>query len=294
MAKHRIRANKNWYGYLFIAPACIALLGLVVYPLLYGIFISFFDTNLVTKWNFVGLKYFTELVQKPDFFRKLGLTFYFTFFVVLGHIFFGVLMAILLNAKVKGRLFFRALLILPWIVPEVVVGTVWKWIYNPMYGLLNNLLMSMHVISEPMLWISDVKLAMPAVIIACIWKGFPMVMMMTLAGLQTISPDYYEAAAIDGASKAKAHWYITMPLLIPVMLVVFVLDTVWWFKHFNIVYVMTGGGPVDATNVVAIDIYRTAFESFQFGRSSAMAVVVMIICFIISAVYRRLLGRENY
>lgn len=294
MANRRIRANKNWYGYLFIAPACIALLGLVVYPLLYGIFISFFDTNLVTKWNFVGLKYFAELVQKPDFFHKLGLTFYFTFFVVAGHIFFGVLMAILLNTKVRGRLFFRALLILPWIVPEVVVGTIWKWIYNPMYGLLNNLLMALHIIEEPMLWISDVNLAMPAVIIACIWKGFPMVMMMTLAGLQTISPDYYEAAAIDGASKAKAHWYITMPLLIPVMLVVFVLDTVWWFKHFNIVYVMTGGGPVDATNVVAIDIYRTAFESFQFGRSSAMAVVVMIICFIISAIYRRLLGRESY
>ena len=293
MVGKRYVANKQQQGYLFIAPAAIALILLVLYPLIYGIVISFYDTNLVNKWNFVGAQYYLELIRKPAFLNSLKTTFVFTGQVVFGHIVFGVVMAFLLNTKILGRLFFRALFILPWIVPEVVVGVVWKWIYNPMYGLLNSVLTYLNIISEPLLWISNPTMAMPSVVAACIWKGFPMVMMMTLAGLQTISPDLYEAAEIDGAHKLQIHYYITMPLLVPVMLVVFVLDTVWWFKHFNIIYVLTGGGPVDVTKVVAIDIYRTAFDSFQFGRSSAMAVIVMLICLLISIVYRRLLGHDN-
>lgn len=284
-------ARQRRIGLYLMLPSALTLLAVSLYPLLYGMFLSFWNTNLVNKWNWAGLRYYIEYLTKPEFYERTWLTLRFTFFVVLGHIVVGMLIAIMLNKRnVRGMTFFRAIMILPWLIPEVVIGNIWKWIYNPMYGLLNNFLVMLGVPeAHNILWLSSVDMALPSVIFVCIWKGYPMIMMMSLAGLQSIPDELIEAATVDGANRWQVFWHVTVPSLIPVILFIFIIDTVWWFKHFNLVWVLTSGGPAGATNLLSVDIYTKAFSSFQWGRASALAVLVMFICFILGAIYRKAL-----
>lgn len=282
-----------WPGYWFILPALLTMLALIAYPLVYGVYISGFDTNLINKWKFVGLRYYIQAVTDPDFLHKIWLTFKFTFLVVAGNMVVGTLLGVLLNMEIRFRLLLRAILILPWLFPEVVVALLWKWMYNPMYGLFNFILQSLHLIDDAIPWLDDPNFAMFGVVIAAIWKGYPLVMILILAGLQSISKDLYEAAEIDGCTKWQLFRNITIPGLMPVILVTLILETVWWFKHFTIVWLLTAGGPVNATSVISIDIYRIAFESFHFGRAAATAVIVFVICFLISYLYRRFLADDD-
>lgn len=283
----------KWAGYWFILPALFTMLVLIAYPLIYGVYISLFNTNLLNKWDFVGIEYYLQAFKDPEFLHKIGLTFKFTALVVVGNLIVGTLLAVILNMKLPGRLFFRAILILPWLFPEVVVSLLWKWLFNPLYGLINHILDGLNLIDEPIAWLDKPEFAMTGVVIACIWKGYPLVMILVLAGLQSISKDLYEAAEIDGANKWKAFLNITIPGLMPVLLVTIILETVWWFKHFTIVWLLTSGGPVDATSVISIDIYKIAFQDFRFGRAAATAVIVFLICLVISYLYRRFLANDD-
>lgn len=280
-------------GYLFILPSVITLTLLVTYPLLYGVYISFFDTNLLNQWDFVRFSHYIDIFRNLEFVRSIVLTLKFTVLTVGGHFIIGLGLAMLLNRKLPGQTLFRAILILPWLLPEVVVGLLWKWIFNPMYGLLNHYLIKFNLISEPFSWLSNVSVAFGAVVIVCVWKGFPMLMLMVLAGLQTISEDLYEASKIDGCTSIQSFRYITLPSLLPVILVSLILDTVWWFKHFTIIWLLTQGGPANETNIVSIDIYKSAFEYFEFGKAAAMAVIVLLVCSLIGYVYRRMLNNDN-
>jgi multiple sugar transport system permease protein len=287
---HAIRDQRA--GHSFITPSLLVMLALIIYPLGYGLYISFFRTNLRNQWDFVGLKFYTQTLSDPDFIRSIGVTLLFAVLVVLGNLVVGTVLALILNTEMRFRTFFRAMLILPWLFPDVVVALIFKWIYNPLYGLLNYGLMSVHLIDKPFAWLDDPNLAFGAVVMSCIWKGYPLVMILVLAGLQSIPKERYEAASLDGAGPIKSFRYVTLPGLLPVLIVSIILDTVWWFKHFTIVWLMTSGGPIDSTKVVSIDIYRVAFQNFDFGRASAMAVIVFLICLLISIVYRRLI-RDN-
>jgi len=269
------------------------MLVLIAYPLLYGVYISGFNTNLLNKWDFVGLKYYIQILSDTEFLNKIWITLKYAALVVAGNFVVGMSLALLLNREIKFRLLFRAILILPWLFPDVVVALLWKWLYNPLYGLFNYLLQSLHLIKTPIEWLDSQHFALFGVAIASVWKGYPLVMIMLLAGLQSISKDLYEAAEIDGCNKWQLFRHITIPGLMPVTLVVLILETVWWFKHFTIVWLLTAGGPINVTSVVSIDIYRTAFQSFQFGRASAMAVIVFVICLLMSYVYRRLLETND-
>ncbi|UUZ84594.1 sugar ABC transporter permease [Paenibacillus sp. P26] len=280
-------------GYIFVLPAIITLMLLVTYPLLYGMYISFFNTNLLNQWDFVGLGHYSEIFGNLEFIKRIIVTLKFTVVTVGGHFVIGLGLAILLNRKLPGQTLFRAILILPWLLPEVVVGLLWKWLLNPMYGLMNYYLFKVHLISAPVSWLSDVSVAFWAVVAVCIWKGFPMLMLMVLAGLQTISEDLYEVAKIDGCTGMQSFRYITLPGLLPVLLVSLILDTVWWFKHFTVVWLLTQGGPANETNIVSIDIYKSAFEYFEFGKVAAMAVIVLLVCSLIGYAYRRMLNNDN-
>jgi multiple sugar transport system permease protein len=285
--------SSSWSGYWFILPALLTMLVLIAYPLLYGVYISGFNTNLLNKWDFVGLKYYIQILSDTEFLNKIWITLKYAALVVAGNFVVGMSLALLLNREIKFRLLFRAILILPWLFPDVVVALLWKWLYNPLYGLFNYLLQSLHLINTPIEWLDSQHFALFGVAIASVWKGYPLVMIMLLAGLQSISKDLYEAAEIDGCNKWQLFRHITIPGLMPVTLVVLILETVWWFKHFTIVWLLTAGGPINVTSVVSIDIYRTAFQSFQFGRASAMAVIVFVICLLMSYVYRRLLETND-
>jgi len=283
---------KKIIGYFFILPAMIAIFALVFYPMTYAGYISLFETNLVTKWDFVGLgNYIRTLAGHGVFWQSMRITGIWTFFVVLGHFVLGMVLALLLNKRIKGRTFFRIIFFLPWVVPTVAAAVIWKWLYNPTFGLLHYLLNSIGLVGRAGL-LENTSTALPAVSIVAIWKGFPFVMIMLLAGLQAIPVELYEAAEVDGAGKFHKFWYITLPQLRYVALVAGILDTVWWFKHFTMVYLLTGGGPVYATSIIAVNIYNKAFQDFYFGEAASIAMMVFFVCLTISIIYRKVLEYE--
>jgi multiple sugar transport system permease protein len=277
-------------GLLFVLPALATMAALIVYPLAYGMFISFFSTNLINRWRLVGLDNYVSALQNSAFVQSLGTTAIYAGGTVGGTLVVGMIFALLLNQEFPGRTFFRVVLIIPWVLPEVVVALLWRWMYNPLYGILSYATGTIGIGSE---WLENPSTAMVGIIIASIWKGFPLVMVLLLAGLQSIGKELYEAAALDGANQVKSFVYVTLPSLAPVLLITLILETVWWFKHFTMVWLLTAGGPVDATKVVSISIYQTAFENFQWGRSAAMAVIVFIICLLASIIYRRVIRDER-
>lgn len=275
--------------YWFSAPAAFTILLLVVYPILYGIYISFFDTNLVNKWKFAGLRYYLQALTDASFLHSLMKTIIFTVTVVGGHFLLGFLLASVLNLNIRFRTLFRGILILPWLFPDVVIAYLFKWILNTQGGILNELLMHLKLTAEPVGWLSSSATAFPCVILVSIWKGYPLVMVQILAGIQTISVDMYEAAMIDGANPWQKFKYITIPALKPILTTILILDTVWVFKQFTLVWLMTSGGPGSATMVSAIEIYKNAFSYFKYGFASAQSVYILVICYLIGVIFRRLL-----
>lgn len=276
-------------GYKFISPSLLVMVLLIVYPMLYGVYLSFYNTNLVNKWKFVGLKYYIEAFTKPEFYTSVLLTFLFMILVVAGHFLIGFILASVLNKSFPGRTIFRVIFMLPWLFPETVIALLFTWIMNPMYGILNSILKSLGIISSNIFWLGSASLAFPAVVAVCIWKGYPLVMTMILSGLQSISSDLYEAAMIDGANKWQQFLHVTVPGLKPVMTTTIILDSVWWFKQYTLVYTMTGGGPGTATNLISLNIYGTAFNDLRFGKAAAWGIVVFAICYLISKLYRMVL-----
>lgn len=275
--------------YGFVSPASLTILILVVYPILYGIYISFFDTNLVNKWKFVGLRYYLQALTDASFLHSLEKTMIFTVAVVAGNFVLGFIFASVLNMNIRFRTIFRGILILPWLFPDVVIAYLFKWILNTQGGSVNELLLHIGLISEPVGWLSTSATAFPCVILVSIWKGYPLVMVQILAGIQTISTDMYEAAEIDGANMWQRFRYITLPALKPILTTILILDTVWVFKQFTMIWLMTSGGPGSTTMVSAIEIYKNAFSYFKYGLASAQSVYILVICYLIGVVFRRLL-----
>ena len=182
---------------------------------------------------------------------------------------------------------------LPWLLPEVVVALIWKWLFNPTYGLINFILNNLGIIDSDVSWFDSSFSAMAGIIFIAIWKGYPIVMIMMLAGMKNIPKERYEAAAIDGATRLQQFRHITLPGLKPIIVVTCILETAWWFKHFTIVWLMTNGGPAGATRVVSIDIYQQAFGNFEFGKAAAESVIILIILLSTSYIYSKVLRDEN-
>ena len=287
--RNRGRLKTKLVPYGFILPACLTILILVVYPILYGIYISFFDTNLVNKWEFVGLRYYLQALTDTSFLHSLWMTVIFTVSVVVGHFVIGFIFASILNMDIRFRTVLRGILILPWLFPDVVIAYLFKWILNTQGGIVNELLIHFGLISDPIGWLSTSATAFPCVILVSIWKGYPLVMVQILAGIQTISTDMYEAAEIDGANMWQRFRYVTIPALKPILTTILILDTVWVFKQFTLIWLMTSGGPGSSTMVSAIEIYKNAFSYFKYGLASAQSVYILLICYLIGVVFRRLL-----
>lgn len=273
---------------MMLLPAIIVSLTLIVYPMCYGFYISLFDTNLVNKWKFVGLGNYLSLLSNKGFQTSLLINLKYIVWVVAGHVTVGTILAVQLNKAVEGRGLWRCVLMLPWLIPEVVYALLGKWILNPQYGVLNYTLMNFGLLAEPMSWLGNVQTSLPAVIVISILKGYPFTMIMVLSALQTVPGDVYEAAEMDGCSHWATFWRVTVPMILPVVVVTLILDTVNWFKHYTMISILTGGGPAKSTSLVSVTIYQTAFGSFKFGLAGAMAVIVFIICYAFGALYRRL------
>ena len=279
--------------YLFIFPVLLLLVMLVVYPLSYGVYISFFDTDLGKNWSFAGFRNYLVIFTQDNFLKNIWVTFKFAFLVVAGHFVIGILLGLALNQKKRGTTVFRTILVLPWLFPDVVIALIFKWLANPMYGLFNSFLLEHGLIEKQISWLGSTQWAFAVVVLVCIWKGYPMVLVNVLAALQSVSSDILEAARVDGANAVQLLFRIILPAIKPVLATTVILDVVWWFKHYTIVELLTSGGPNSVTSVVSIGIYKEAFQYFKFGRAAAMAVVVFVICYLISKVFRKVLSDDE-
>ena len=281
---NRVKTRVAAYG--FVTPAVITLALLLLYPFCYGIYISFFKTNLVNKWNFIGLKNYAKVLTEADFYSSMKITLIFTVGVVLGHFIFGFLFAVMLNRDIKGRTVFRAILLLPWLFPEVVIANLWRWIFNPTMGFLNSTLVSMGILQEPMSWLGSPKLALAVLIFICIWKGYPLVMIQLLAGLQTVPGDIIEAARIDGAGELKIYSQIVFPMCKPGLatLVVFTFNFMWNDYMAPMIYLTS-----DKLRTIQIGLasFRTQYGS-EYGlimAGTVCALIPMLLIFIVGQKY---------
>jgi multiple sugar transport system permease protein len=288
-------ARERLFGYALLLPT-LTLLGLVIlYPLLDGVRISLMRMKLtsVAEPRFVGLQNYVSLFQDEKFWFTLRTTAVWTVANVVAQIILGLALAVLLNEKIRGRGLYRSIALIPYIVPSVAAALIWRWMYDGSSGIINAILFRLGLIESYRPWLGEVSTALPAVIIESIWKGTPFVMILLLAGLQTISPEYYEAGAIDGASAWQRFRDITLPLLRPSLAVATVLTTVYTVNNFNAIWLMTQGGPLGTTEILFTWAYKMAFQRFDFGMAAAISVVLFGILAIFAAIYIFLVEREE-
>lgn len=276
-------------------PSLIVVLGVVLYPLGRTLVLSFFDvtSSVQTDLPFVGLGNYRRLFSDPYFWATLGRTVAFTLLSTGVQLVCGLALAQFLNQKIRGQWLFRGVVVFAWALPTIVNANMWRWILNSQYGPLNALLTQVGVIDSYKDWIGGPWQALLVVALADSWKTVGLVAILLFAGLQTIPEELYEAAALDGAGVWRRYLHITLPLLKPTILVVLVLRTIEAFKVFDIVYVMTRGGPASGTTTIAFYTYLQAFSNQQFGLGSALAYVTVACIMVLAVVYMRMLGRKE-
>ncbi len=272
-----------------VLPYVVLTVLLFVFLLGSNLFNSFTDKNgNLTLQNYIDN--FTD----PVVGRTLLNTIVWVVGSVSGQLLLGLFVALLLNESTKGQIIFRSIiLILPWAVLDIVAGVMWKWMYNDMYGVLNDVLVKMHIIRDYIPWLATENMAMLSVIIANIWKGFCLSGMFFLAGLQTIPIDLYEAAEIDGANSFKRFWKITIPQLKPVIMTTLMLTTIWTINYFPLIYTMTGGGPGYGTETIVTYIYKLGFKFMEFNKAASLSNVLFVIIFFIAFLFLRSIAREE-
>ena len=283
--------GEGLFALALLLPAALVVFGVVLYPVVRTFVVSLFDVDspLAGSYPFVGLDNYTRVFKDSAFYAVLGHTMYFTLLSTFLELALGIAVALLLNAPLKARWLWRSIVVLPWALPTIVNGALWRWIYNGQYGALNGLLSSVGISHAQHQWLGSPFLALNMVILADVWKNTSIVVFFILAGLQTIPEDLYEAARIDGASAWRAFWRVTMPLLAPSIAVVLILRTIEAFKVFDIIYVMTGGGPASGTQTVAFYTYLQAFSNQLFGYGAALAYLIVIAVFAMAMIYLRIL-----
>ena len=252
--------------------------------------LAFFDESLLRPndpTEFVGLDNFRRLVTDGDFWKVVINSIVLTAGAVAGEVIIGMIIALAVNASYRGRGLFRTLNILPWVIPSFVTAFVWIWLLHPQFGPVNALLQLLHIINEPIAWLSNGTTAMISLIAVYVWKGLPWTFLVLLAGLQTIREDWYEAAKVDGASPWQMFRHITLPALRYVLVIVLVLRTIWTFNSFDMVYLLTGGGPARATLTLPMRVYTAGFREYDIGMSSAIAAVMVVLVVLLSVLMLR-------
>ena len=275
-------------GYWFAAPATAVLLLVLVLPVFYE---SFVWTTSSRARVVPSVRNYAALAEDEVVRLAVTNTATFTLVSVLGHLGIGLGVALLLNQRIRGRALFRNLALLPWMLPPAVVATGWAWLYHNPFGMLNPLLTGLGLLSAPRAWLASPDTAMGAVIVANLWRGFPFISLVLLAGLQAIPGVLYEAAGVDGAGAWARFRHVTLPGLKRVLLIALTLDVINTVKYFDLIWVMTAGGPANRTEVLATLIYRLAFQFFRTGRAAALAMVMVLALAVFSAFYVRLTVR---
>ena len=297
----RHRAFRHSQGLLALAmltPAIVVVFGVIVYPMIEtGVYaLTDVRSSMVTVTPFVGFANFAKVLSSGGFWASMGRTLYFTVVSTSLELVIGLGIAELLNAKIRGRWLLRTVVVIPWAIPTVVSGTLWKGIFNSQFGALNALLQHLgliHQYSDAPIWLGSPWLAMNMVIVADVWKTVPVVAFMLLAGLTSIPEEIYEAAKIDRTGPWSSLKSITLPLLLPSISIVLILRIIDAFKVFDVIYTMTRGGPANGTMAIAVYTYTTAMSNQLFSQGSALAYLIVIVIAFLSAIYLRALRRSE-
>lgn len=294
-----IFANRRWslsnvsidsrysiLGMLLIAPSVVAICFVIVYPLVYAIYLSFFSIYTPTlKGNWVGLGNYRDILLSGDFYMALRVTVVWTIGTLFLQVVGGIAVALLLNQNILFRSMARGLILFPYFVSTVVAVLVWRWLFNDLYGILNHLMIRTGLIDMPINWLGEMPNAMLSIIFVGAWKYFPFVVIAVLARLQTIPQQLYEASTIDGAGAWSQFWDVTLPQLREVLTVVILLRIIWDFKEFDLIYLLTGGGPFNETRTLPLLVYQAAFGLNQMGRASTYAIAMMLFMLVLMGLF---------
>jgi multiple sugar transport system permease protein len=280
-------------GYLFVLPLVVLVLLLIAYPLGSAVYLSLTEKYVGYPPRFVGLKNYVELTGDPVFRKVVWNSAVFTVASVTVKLMIGLLMALSLHQARFARRLVRGVLLLPWVVPTVITALAWHWMFDALRGFINVSLETLGLVGAPIAWLGQPATAMMAVVVVNIWRGFPFFGVSLLAGLQAIPADLYEAAAVDGASAPQRFRHVTLPGLRPVIFVTALISTIFTLNDFNIVYVMTRGGPGIATHILATYTYEVGFQALRWGRAVAVSMYLMPLVVALIVVLARRLTRED-
>ncbi len=279
-------------GYFLISPAVFLMLVLLAYPFVLAVWISLTDRVLGEPGKFIGVRNFLKLLQDPLFLQTAWNSLVYTISTVCLKMILGISLAVLLNQDIPCRNLVRGAILLPWIVPTSLSVLTWLWMFDSLFSVVNYILLGVGLISKKIPWLGDPFWAMVAVVIVNTWRGLPFFAVSFLAGLMTIPKELYEAAETDGALRFRQFWHITLPLLQPVIAVVVLFSTIWTFADFQIVYILTHGGPINATQIFATMAYDVALVAGRIGEGSAISLFLFPALLVVIILMLRYLRKE--
>lgn len=290
-----LRSQEQRTGLYLLLPAVIVLLLVFAYPIGRSIWLGFFAQNLGTELQpiFVGLDNYIRILGDAHFWQTFGITFRFTVISVLVELILGMAIALVLDRAFRGRDVVRTIALLPWALPTALIALGWTWIFNDQFGIANDILLRLGLIKDGINWLGEPFTATLALIVADVWKTTPFISILLLAGLQSIPVDLYEAYTIEGASPWQRFWQITLPLLMPQIVVAALFRFAQAFGIFDLVQVMTGGGPGGATEVVSLYIYANALRYLDFGYASALIIVTFLVLVLAIALCSLVISRTR-
>ncbi len=286
----RLLEDERWLAVLLLLPTLALLALFIAYPFVEGVRLSVTDTTVGVPGKFVGLQNFEEIWNDDIFRLAVWNTCVYTAVATVFKLALGLWLAVLLNRHFKGKALTRAFILLPFIIPTVLSTLAWKWMFDPTFSVINWLLFKVGLIHGPINWLGDPHLALASVIAVNVWRGVPFYAISLLAGLQTISPELHEAAAIDGARPWQRFWHVTWPLLLPVTLVVVLFSVIQTFADFQLVYVLTGGGPANATQLFATYAYQLGIGTGLLSKGATISLAVfpvLLLVVIVQLLYIR-------
>ncbi|WP_335795629.1 sugar ABC transporter permease [Gallibacterium anatis] len=284
--------QKNYTRWIFVLPAMIVVSVLFIYPFLSSIFYSFTNKNLIMpNWKFVGFDNYVAVINDPSFWLAFSNSILWTIFSLVGQVLVGFALAMALHRVRHLQWLYKILLIIPWAFPTIVIAFSWQWILNGVYGYLPNMIVKLGLMDIAPHFLSDSTWAFVSLVFINVWFGAPLIMVNVLSALQTVSQEQYEAAKIDGANAWQVFRHITLPHIKVVIGLLVVLRTVWVFNNFDIIYLITGGGPANSTMTLPIFAYNMGWGTKMLGRSSAVTVLLFIFLLLVCFIYFKVISR---
>lgn len=287
--------EKRVFPFLLLIPSLILIIGIVAYPVIRAINISFYDYNPLMPSNkkFVNFSNYLYALKDPIFGRALLNSLIWIIGVVLFQFIGGLIGAIILRQKFIGRSIIRGLSLIPWVTPSVLIAIMWIWMLDGNYGIINDLLVKIGVTSRYIPWLAQKNTALPAVMIADIWRGIPFFAIMLLASMEAIPEELYEAAKIDGANSLKTFLHVTWPLILPTVIITTMLRIIWTANHMDLILIMTDGGPGYSSLIIPLMAYHTAYKQLKFGYGTTIAIIQALFLMIFVLLYLRLLRKRG-